>query len=83
MDAKDDEIQKAEDDSKRLHDNIQGLKDSAEERTLASRYAREMNADEDQLQTLRKERADLEQQQKTAQQALDEAIRNLNLDQDV
>jgi hypothetical protein len=83
MDAKDDEIQKAEDDSKRLHDNIQGLKDSAEERTLASRYAREMNADEDQLQTLRKERTDLEQQQKAAQQALDEAIRNLNLDQDV
>jgi hypothetical protein len=81
MDEKDQEIQKAEADSTRLHANIQGLKDSAEERTLASRYAREMNADEDQLQTLRKERADLEQQQRTAQLALDEAIRNLNLDQ--
>jgi hypothetical protein len=83
MDDKDQEIQKAEADSTRLHNNIQGLKDFAEERTLAGRYAREMNADEDQLETLRKQRADLEQQQKTAQQSLDEAIRNLNLDQDV
>jgi len=42
-----------------------------------------MSADEDQLQTLRKDRADLEQQRTAAEHALDEAIRNLNLDQDV
>ncbi len=83
MDEKDKEIQKVEADSTRLHGNLQGLKDSAEERTLASRYAREMNADEDQLETLRKDRANLEQQQKAAQTALDDAIRSLNLDQDV
>ena len=36
-------------DQKRLHDNLAGLKDSAEERELARRYAGEMNTDEDQL----------------------------------
>ncbi|HET7346979.1 MAG TPA: hypothetical protein VFJ10_06590, partial [Acidobacteriaceae bacterium] len=77
------EIDRIEQDSTRLHNNIGGLKDSAEERALARRYAGEMNADEDQLQTLRKDRAGLEQQRTAAQHALDEAIRNLNLDQEV
>jgi hypothetical protein len=83
VDAKQKDIDRVETDSKRLHDNLVGLKDSPEERTLARRYAGEMNTDEDQLQTLRKDRADLEQQQKAAQQALDDAIASLNLDEDV
>ena len=70
-------------DQKRLHDNLAGLKDSAEERELARRYAGEMNTDEDQLLIARKDRAVLEQQRKEAQQALDAAIRTLDLDQDV
>lgn len=77
------EINRIEQDSTRLHNNIGGLKDSAEERALARRYAGEMNADEDQLQALHKHRADLEQQRTAAQHALDQAIRQLNLDQDV
>lgn len=80
---KDTEIDRVEQDSTRLHNNIGSLKDSAEERALARRYAGEMNADEDQLQTLRRERADLEQQRTAAQHALDEAIRSLDFDQDV
>jgi predicted nucleic acid-binding Zn-ribbon protein len=83
VDEKQKDIDRVETDSKRLHDNLVGLKDSPEERTLARRYAGEMNTDEDQLQTLRKDRADLEQQQKAAQQALDDAIASLNLDEDV
>jgi len=70
-------------DQKRLHDNLQGLKDSSEERALARRYAGEMNADEDQLDTLKKQRTDLERQRKSAQQELNGAIRQLDLDQDV
>lgn len=83
LDAKQKDIDRVEADSKRLHDNFVGLKESAEERELARRYAGEMNTDEDQLQSLRKDRADLEQQRKTAQTALDEAIRKLDLDEDV
>ncbi|MGB7133705.1 MAG: hypothetical protein WBD46_00340, partial [Acidobacteriaceae bacterium] len=77
------QIDRAAADSTRLHDNLQGLKDTPEERALARRYAGEMNADEDQLQSLRKDRSGLEQQQTAAQQALDDAIHNLNLDQDM
>jgi hypothetical protein len=83
LNAKQTEIDRLATDQKRLHDNLDGLKDSPEERVLARRYAGEMNTDEDQLQALKKDQADLEQQRKTAQQALDEAIRNLNLDEDV
>jgi hypothetical protein len=70
-------------DQKRLHDNLQGLKDSPEERALAKRYAGELNADEDQLQALRTQLNDLGQQRVAAQQALNEAIRNLDLDADL
>jgi hypothetical protein len=81
--AKQKDIDRVEADSTRLHTNIQGLKDSTEERDLARRYAGELNADEDQLQSLRKDRADLEQQRTAAQQALSDAIRDLSLDLDV
>ncbi len=80
---KQESIDNVEADSTRLHNNLQGLKDSSEERALAQRYAGEMNADEDQLQSLRKDMADLQQQRTAAQQALNEAIRNLDLDEDV
>jgi hypothetical protein len=70
-------------DQKRLHDNLLGLKDSAEERALAKRYAGELNADEDQLLALRTQLNDLGQQHIAAQQALNEAIRNLDLDADL
>ncbi len=81
--AREGDIERAEADSTRLHTNIQGLKDSPEERALARRYAGEMNSDEDKLETLRKELASLEQQRVAAQQALSDAIRNLSLDEDV
>ena len=70
-------------DQKRLHDNLAGLKDTQEEKALARRYAGEMNSDEDQLDTLKKQRADLDQRQKAAAVAMTEAIRGLNLDEDV
>ena len=77
------DIDRVEQDSTRLHNNIGGLKDSPEERALARRYAGEMNADEDQLQSLRKDRADLEQQRTAAQKDLNDAIAKLELDRDV
>jgi polyhydroxyalkanoate synthesis regulator phasin len=66
---KQDEINRIAADQKRLHDNLEGLKDTSEERQLARRYAGEMNADEDQLLTLRKQYSDLEQQRTTHRQA--------------
>ena len=83
IDPKQKEIDRVQADSTRLHNNIQGLKDSEEERALARRYAGELNTDEDQLQSLRKDLADLQQQRTAAEQALNDAIRNLNLDEDL
>jgi len=77
------EITRIVEDQKRLHDNLAGLKDTAEERQLAKRYAGEMNVDEDQLQTLRGQLADLDRQRTAAQSKLAETIHNLNLDMDV
>ena len=83
IDAKQKDADRLAEDQKRLHDNLLGLKDSPEERELARRYAGEMNSDEDQLLILRKDRAVLEQERTAAQQALDDAIRHLDLDEDV
>lgn len=80
---KQDEIDRIVTDQKRLHDNLAGLKDTSEERQLAKRYAGEMNADEDQLLTLRKQYSDLDQQRPEAQASLDSAIRSMNLDMDI
>jgi hypothetical protein len=80
---KQDEINRIAADQKRLHDNLDGLKDTSEERQLARRYAGEMNVDEDQLLILRKQYSDLEQQRTAAQASLDSAIRSMNLDMDV
>ena len=83
IDAQQTNIDRIVYDGKRLHDELSGLNESPEGRELAKRYIGEINADEDQLTTLKKARADLEQQRTAAQQALDDAIRNLNLDEDV
>jgi hypothetical protein len=77
------EITRITDDQRRLHDNLAGLKDTSEERQLAKRYAGEMNADEDQLQALRGQLADLDRQHTAAQLKLSETIHSLNLDLDV
>lgn len=83
IDANQKEMDRLTADQKRLHDNLAGLKDTQEERALARRYAGEMNSDEDRLDALKKQRADLDQQRKAAAQALNDAIGKLDLDQDV
>jgi hypothetical protein len=81
--AKQSQIQSVEADSTRLAGNLRSLKDTDVERALARRYAGEMNADEDQLQTLRSDLASLRQQRTDAQKALDQAISSLDLDEDL
>lgn len=81
--AKQSQITTAEADSTRLANNLKSLKDTDEERALARRYAGEMNADEDQIQTLRSDLASLNQQRTVAHKALDQAISSLNLDENI
>ncbi len=83
IDANEKETDRLAGDQKRLHDNLAGLKNTPEEKALARRYAGEMSSDEDQLDGLKKQHADLDAQRKAAEQALNEAIRGLDLDQEV
>jgi hypothetical protein len=74
------QIDRVTEDQKRLSTSLAALKATPEERALAKRYAGEASADEDQLQSLARDRAALEQQRAAAQQALSSAIDSLDVD---
>ncbi len=77
--AKETQISTTEADGKRVRENLQVLKGSAEERALARRYTAELNAEEDQLASLRKELAGLQAQRETAEAALSQQIAGLRI----
>jgi predicted nucleic acid-binding Zn-ribbon protein len=78
---KQNEINQLVDDQKRVRDNLGALKGSAEERSLAKRYAAELNTQEDTLATLRHDLASLQQQRETAEADLNNRIEALTLDE--
>lgn len=67
-------------DQQRLRENLKALKGSAEEKALVERYARELNTQEDRVQSLQKEIADLHQKRDAAQKTLNEMIQNLQIE---
>jgi hypothetical protein len=67
-------------DQKRLRENMKALKGSAEEKALVERYVRELNEQEDHVQTLRREIADLQQKRDTAQSKLNGMIESLQME---
>jgi hypothetical protein len=68
------------DDQKRLRENLEALKSSAEERALVQRYTGELNREEDELAGLRKNVADLLVKRDAAQQKLNEMIADMELE---
>jgi hypothetical protein len=78
-----DESKKAEQtasaDEARDRDNLTALKGN----DAAKRFVDELNRAEDQLQTARKQTADLEQQKKVAVEKLNELIAGISFDWDV
>ena len=77
---RDDEMSKIYDDQQRLRENMKALKGSAEEKALLERYTHQLNDQENRLEALRKELAQLEQQAAGAQAALDKTIADLSFD---
>ncbi len=67
-------------DQQRLRENMKALKGSAEERPLVQRYTGELNAQEDQLATIRKEMADVATRHEIARQKLADLIANSAFD---
>lgn len=68
------------DDQQRLRENMKALKGSAEEKSLVQRYTKQLNEQENRLETLRKEVAKLGKQADDAQVVLDRMIQEVSLD---
>jgi chromosome segregation ATPase len=78
--AADSETTKIYDDQQRLRENIKSLKGSPEEKALLQRYTAQLNQQETRLEELRKQIADLETQQQSAQETLNRMIGELSFD---
>jgi chromosome segregation ATPase len=68
------------DDQQRVRENMKALKGSAEEKALIERYVRELNEQEDRVQTLRKEITEMQQKRDAAQSALTTMVENLQME---
>jgi hypothetical protein len=70
-----------EKDQARLRENMKALKGSAEERALIQRYTRELDAQEDRLAALRKEKEDLDVKREQVQEELETMVGQIVLDE--
>ncbi len=68
------------DDQQRVRENMKALKGSAEEKALVARYVHELNEQEDRVQSLHHEMADLQQKREAAQKTLDDMIEGLQME---
>lgn len=70
-------------DQQRIRENLKALKSSAEERALTERYTQQLADQENQLEALEKQDADLETKRQQAQAELDRTIQSLTLDESI
>jgi hypothetical protein len=73
-------ISSISDDQQRVRENMKALKGSVEEKALVARYVRELNEQEDHVQSLQHEVADLQQKREAAQKMLNDMIESLQLE---
>jgi hypothetical protein len=67
-------------DQQRLRENMKALKGSAEEKALVERYVRELNEQEDRVQSLRREITETQQKRDAAQSTLNGMIEALQME---
>ncbi len=79
-DARENEREGIFNDQQRLRENMKALKGSAEEKALLQRYTKQLNDQEDRLEKLQKEIADLEAREEKEQAALNQMIQALSFD---
>ncbi len=75
------EVESITKDQARLRENMKALKGSAEEKALLQRYTRQLDAQEDRLNTLNKEISDLQEKQTQARNQLDQIVQQITLDE--
>ncbi len=66
-------------DQARIRENMKALKGSMEEKALLARYTRQLDSQEDRLNLLHKEIADLQQKQAFERQKLDDMVQHITL----
>jgi hypothetical protein len=74
------QVSSISDDQQRVRENMKALKGSAEEKALVERYVRELNEQEDRVQSLRREIAEMQQKRDAAQSALNGMIEALEME---
>jgi hypothetical protein len=70
-------------DQQRIRENLKALKGTAEERALIERYTQQLANQEDQLQNLQKQNAELQTKHDQARAELDKMIQELTLDETI
>jgi archaellum component FlaC len=80
MGARKSKISGISEDQQRVRENMKALKGSMEEKALLARYVRELNEQEDHVQSLHHEVADLQQKRDTAQKMLNDMIEGLQME---
>jgi len=78
---REDEIHKIYDDQQRIRENLKALTDSANEKALVQRYTKQLDDQENRLDTLRRESAQIQSQIDAANQALEKTIQSLSFDE--
>jgi septal ring factor EnvC (AmiA/AmiB activator) len=81
--ARDDERERIDKDQERVRENLKALQSASSDRSLVERYARQLAAQEDRLEVLRRESDDLGIQQRTKEAELDRLLRALVVDVNV
>jgi archaellum component FlaC len=80
MGARKSKISGISEDQQRVRENMKALKGSVEEKALLARYVRELNEQEDHVQSLHHEVADLQQKRDAAQKTLNDMIEGLQME---
>ena len=74
------QITSISEDQQRVRENMKALKGSAEEKALVERYVRQLNEQEDRMQSLRREIADMQQKRDAAQSTLNGMVEALSME---
>lgn len=78
--VREDETHKIYDDQQRIRENLKALTDSANEKALVQRYTKQLDDQENRLDALRRESAQIQTQIDAANQALEKTIQSLSFD---
>lgn len=74
------QIKSISEDQQRVRENMKALKGSAEEKALVERYAHQLNQQEDQMESLRRQISELQHKRGQSQKTLDEMLQGVALE---